>query len=211
MSIPSDKIPPIDEASIGDVVRRAQEIQDQTQLMLNPHPDLEQYVRAAEEAGIDRDATMQALRERLSFPIEKFKTGEYVFAKSADGFYYIALLTELEGRSAKVEFLTGTEHHIDAGDLRLFSLTPGQKISYYSKGSGMWWEGQLVKFNREKRQVTASAWGDTETVALEKIRLPRDIQTLPMSFRAKMWAVAAASALSGGVIGAILLKLLTRS
>lgn len=73
----------LDDASLGEVVRRAQEIQDQTQLMLEPNPDLEQYVKAAEEAGIHRDATMQALRERLSLPVEMFKPGEYVFAKSA--------------------------------------------------------------------------------------------------------------------------------
>ena len=200
----------LDDASLGEVVRRAQEIQDQTQLMLEPNPDLEQYVKAAEEAGIHRDATMQALRERLSLPVEMFKPGEYVFAKSADGFYYIALLMAIEGRKAKVEFLTGSEHYCDASDLRLFSLTPGQKVSYFSKGSGMWWEGQLTKFSREKKSVTVTCWGDSETVALEKVRLPRDVQVLPMSDRARLWAVGIASALSGGVVGAILLRLLTR-
>lgn len=200
----------LDEASLNEIVRRAQEIQDQTHLMLDPNPDLEQYVKAAEEAGIHRDATMQALRERLSFPIEMFKPGEYVFAKSADGFYYVAVLMEIEGRQAKVEFLSGSEHFCDASDLRLFSLTPGQKVSYFSKGSGMWWEGQLGKFNREKKNVTVTSWGDSETVSLEKVRLPRDVQVLPMSYRAKLWAVGIASALSGGVVGAILLRLLTR-
>lgn len=200
----------LDDASLGEVVRRAQEIQDQTQLMLEPNPDLEQYVKAAEEAGIHRDATMQALRERLSLPVEMFKPGEYVFAKSADGFYYTALLMAIEGRKAKVEFLTGSEHYCDASDLRLFSLTPGQKISYFSKGSGMWWEGQLTKFNRDKKTVTVTNWGDSETVALEKVRLPRDVQVLPMTYRVRLWAVGIASALSGGIVGAILLKLLTR-
>ncbi len=200
----------LDEASLTEVVRRAQEIQDQTHLMLEPNPDLEQYVRAAEEAGIHRDATMQALRERLSLPIEMFKPGEYIFAKSADGFYYVAVLLEIEGRKAKVEFLSGSEHFCDASDLRLFSLTPGQKVSYFSKSSGMWWEGQLSKFNREKKNVTVTCWGDNETVALEKVRLPRDVQVLPMSYRAKLWAVGIASVLSGGVVGAILMKLLTR-
>lgn len=200
----------LDEASLTEVVRRAQEIQDQTHLMLEPNPDLEQYVRAAEEAGIHRDATMQALRERLSLPIEMFKPGEYVFAKSADGFYYVAVLMEIEGRKAKVEFLSGSEHFCDASDLRLFSLTPGQKVSYFSKGSGMWWEGQLNKFNRETKNITVTTWGDSETVSLEKMRLPRDVQVLPMSYRAKLWAVGIASVLSGGVVGAILMKLLTR-
>jgi hypothetical protein len=200
----------LDDATLGEVVKRAQEIQDQTQLMLEPHPDLEQYVRAAEEAGIHRDATMQALRERLSFPIEQFKPGEYVFAKSADGFYYVAMLHEIEGRKAKVEFISGSEHFCDAADLRLFSLTPGQKISYYSKGSGMWWEGQLSKFSREKKQVTVTSWGETETIPLDKVRLPRNVEVLPMALRAKLWAVGIASALSGGVIGAILMKLLMR-
>lgn len=116
----------------------------------------------------------------------------------------------IEGRKAKVEFLTGSEHYCDASDLRLFSLTPGQKVSYFSKSSGMWWEGQLTKFSRDKKTVTVTNWGDSETVALEKVRLPRDVQALPMPYRARLWAVGIASALSGGVVGAILLKLLSR-
>lgn len=207
MNLPQSKL---DGAGLNEVVRRAQEIQDQTQLMLEPNPDLEQYVKAAEEAGIHRDATMQALRERLSFPIEMFKAGEYVFAKSADGFFYVAMLHSIDGRKAKIEFLTGTEHFCDAGDLRLFSLTPGQKVSYYSKSSGMWWEGPLTKFSREKQQVTVTSWGESETVALEKVRLPKEVASIPMGDRAKMWAVGVASALGGGVVGAILMKLLMR-
>jgi hypothetical protein len=200
----------LQDSELGDVVRRAQEIQDQTHLMLDPHPDLEQYIRAAEEAGIDRAATMQALRERLSFPVEKFKEGEYVFAKSADGFYYVAILESLDGRQAKVQFLSGMDHHCDATDLRLFSLTPGQRVSYHSKSSGMWWEGQLVKFNRDKEQVTVSSWGDSESVSLQKVRLPRDVQAIPMTMKAKMWAIGIACALSGGVLGAILMRMMSR-
>jgi len=200
----------LQDSELGEVVRRAQEIQDQTHLMLDPHPDLEQYIRAAEEAGIDRAATMQALRERLSFPVDKFKEGEYVFAKSADGFYYVAILESLDGRQAKVQFLSGMDHHCDATDLRLFSLTPGQKVSYHSKSAGMWWEGQLVKFNRDKEQVTVSSWGDSESVSLHKVRLPRDTQQIPMSMKARMWAIGIASALGGGIVGAILMRLLMR-
>jgi len=209
VNFPTDK-QKLDDQALNEVVRRAQEIQDQTHLMLEPHPDLHHYVRAAEEAGIDRDATMQALRERLSFPVDKFKVGEYVFAKSADGHFYVAVLTEIEGRNAKVEFLTGTEHHCDAADLRLFSLTPGQKISYFSKSSGFWWEGQLASYNRDKRHIKVSSWGDSETVSLEKVRLPKETQSVGPVQQAKIWMIAAASALGGGVIGAIVMRLLMR-
>ncbi len=206
MSNPSGQL---DEAGIAEVLRRAQEIQHQTNLMLEPSPELEQYVRAAEEAGIHRDATMQALRERLALPIELFKPGEYVFAKSADGFFYVAVLIAIEGRKAKVEFLSGSEHHCDASEIRLFSLTPGQKVGYFSKSMGMWWEGQLTAFKREKKTVTVSLWGDSETLPLEKIRLPKEVQEIPMSMRARMWAIGIASALSGGLVGAILVRMLT--
>lgn len=206
----SQKPKGLDDATVTEVIRRAQEIQDQTHLMLEPNPELEQYVKAAEEAGIHRDATMQALRERLALPIDLFKPGEYVFAKSADGFYYVAVLMEIEGRQAKVEFLSGTEHYCDAADIRLFSLTPGQKVGYYSKSMGMWWEGQLVDFNRAKKTATVNSWGDMETLPLEKLRLPKQVPEIPMSIRSKMWAIGVASALSGGVVGAILLRLLTR-
>ena len=200
----------VENQELGEVLRRAQEIQDQTQLMLEPRPDLRAYVDAAEEAGIERDATMQALRERLSFPAEMFKPGEWVFAKSADGFFYVALLMSLEGRKATVQFLTGSDHMCDGNDLRLFSLTPGQKIGYFDKGSGMWWEGRLESFNRLSKSVTVTQWGEQSTLPLEKIRLPKVVEDVPLTMRARMWAIGIACTLGGGVAGAILMKLLMR-
>lgn len=198
----------LDEAALAEVLRRAHEISGQTDLMLEPHPEVEEYVRAAEEAGIPREATLQALRERLSFPLEAFKVGDFVFAKSADNRYYVAKLLSLEGRQARVHFLTGSDHSCDAGDLRLFSLTPGQRLSYFSKKHSINVHGRLEKFDREAETVKVHSMGISEKLPLGQIRLPAEPSE--SNLKVPLWVVGVASALGGGVAGAILMRLLMR-
>jgi len=199
---------PLDDDSLAEVIRRAHEISAQTELMFEPHPEIEQYVRAAEEAGISRDATMQALRERLDLPIAAFQPGEYVFALSNDERYYVAKVLQIEGRQARIRFLSGTDHTCDAGNLRLFSLTPGQRVQYNSAVHHIWVTGKIEGFNRDANSVTAHWGGVSETLTLDKLRLPQEGRA--SSTGIPLWAVGVASALGGGVVGAILMRLLIR-
>lgn len=158
----------------ADLLRRAQEIDEQTRLMLEPYPEYTEVIRAAEEVGIARDATLQALRERMSLPVQAFEPGTRVFAKSADGHFYAATLEKIQGRTAHIRFVNGSEHVADMTDLRMFSLTPGQKLMFHSPSYGMWVQAEVVRFNRDSGSVTVNAWYQEETVPLEKVRLVKE-------------------------------------
>jgi len=203
-------MPHLDETALTEVILRAQEISAQTNLMLTPdHPEVEEYIRAAEEAGIPREATIQALRERLAFPLEAFTVGENVFALSADGRHYVAKLLSLEGRQAKVHFLSGSDHVCDVTDLRLFSLTPGQKLNYFSKKHQMRVHGRLENYDRDGEIATFHCMGISETIPIGEIRLPLDVPA-KKSGPIPLWLIGVASALGGGIVGAILMSLLTK-
>ena len=130
--VPMSEGLPRGQEGTADLLRRAQEIDEQTRLMLEPYPEYTELIHAAEEAGIARDATLQALRERMSLPVQAFEPGTKVFAKSADGHFYAATLEKIQGRTAHIRFVNGSEHVADMTDLRLFSLTPGQRVQFHS-------------------------------------------------------------------------------
>lgn len=178
--------------------------------MLEPYPEYAELIRAAEEAGIARDATLQALRERMSLPAEAFEPGTKVFARSADGHFYAATLEKVEGRTAKLRFVNGSEHMLDVTDLRMFSLTPGQKIWFHSPSYMVWVQGEVVRFNRDSGSVTLTAWYQEETVPLEKIRLAKDRIALPNRDKLQLWGIGIACAVTGGLAGAVITLLLRR-
>lgn len=202
---------PQGQEGAAELLRRAHEIDEQTRLMLEPYPEYTELIRAAEEAGIARDATLQALRERMSLPVQAFEPGTRVFAKSADGHYYAASLEKIQGRTAHIRFVNGSEHVADMTDLRMFSLTPGQRVQFHAPNYGMWVQGEIVRFNRDSGSVTVNAWYQEETVALEKVRLSkeRSIGGAVFKFRddMKMAAVGLAGLLVGTALGIWLQRL----
>lgn len=191
---------------LSDVLRRAQEI-DSNQ---GNSTDMEAYVQAAEEAGISREATMQAIRERLGYPLSAAKLGDFVFARSADGHYYAAKVGSTSDKSARVRFMNGAEIEMPLSDLREFNLMPGQKLNYLSPSGGYWANGTVSTFNPDSRVVVLESWGVSESVALDKVRLlgqnvGRGVRAKANEWVAKFWW------LSGGVaLGVLLDRLLTR-
>ena len=110
----------MDQREAQEILRRAQEIESQQGVMLRSQADVEQFVSAAEEAGLSRDAVLQALRERLRMPAEAFEPGSLVFAESADGRFHVASLTSLDEHTAKIRFLNwGTEETVTLEHIRL--------------------------------------------------------------------------------------------
>ena len=208
--VPMSEGLPQGQEGTADLLRRAQEIDEQTRLMLQPYPEYTELIHAAEEAGIARDATLQALRERMSLPVQAFEPGTKVFAKSADGHFYAATLEKIQGRTAHIRFVNGSEHVADMTDLRMFSLTPGQRVQFHSPSYGMWVTAEIVRFNRDSGSVVVNAWYQEEMVPLEKVRLGKDRRTISVSEKTRMFMFGVASAIGGGAIGAVLTWLLTR-
>jgi len=194
---------PQGQEGTAELLRRAQEIDEQTRLMLEPYPEYTELIHAAEEAGIARDATLQALRERMSLPVQAFEPGTKVFAKSADGHFYAATLERIQGRTAHIRFVNGSEHVADMTDLRMFSLTPGQRVQFHSPSYSMWVMAEIVRFNRDSGSVTVNAWYQEETVALEKIRLSKERPVLNVRPELRVWLFHLSGIAVGGTIGAI--------
>lgn len=190
---------------LSEVLRRAQEIDTH-----GGSADLDDYVKAAEEAGISRDATMQALRERLGYPVAAAQTGEFVFARSADGHYYPAKVESTEDRTAKVKFLNGAQVQVPLSDLRELNLTPGQKVNYLSPSMKMWSNGTVRAFNRDALSLEVDNWGSSETVTLDKVRMLQQNIGQRAKDTVNLWAIKL-SWLAGGVgLGFLLERLLTR-
>lgn len=193
-----------------EVLKRAQEIHDQTKHLAVTEDEVEGFVKAAEEAGLSRDATLQALRERLGYGEDAFEPGANVFAKSTDGHYYIAKVVSKSGTRATVRFCTGGEDTVSTIDLRAFSMVPGRKLQYFSPSSSWWWDADVVRVNVEGGSITVRCWGMEETVPFEKVRLPKEHKPLTSSERASLWMVGVSAALTGGAAGALLTYFLTR-
>ncbi len=197
---------PLTQDELNEVLRRAQQIQDVT---AQPAPDLEEYVNAAEEAGISREATLQALRERLGYPVDTPLPGNLVFARSADGHFYIGKLERVDGQKATVKFLNGSVVPVTQGDLREITLGPGQKVNYFSPSTAMWLNAPVVRVNMEAMTATVNTWGTEETVPLEKVRL-LTTQIGTVARQANVWLGSVFMAVGTGVVGFLLGWLLHR-
>lgn len=202
----------MDDQTVRDLIRRAQEIESQGLRLREHTEEAEMFVRAAEEAGVPRSAAEQALRERLS-ALESFTPGSKVFARSADGFAYIASVVGSEGGRVRVRFLTGTEARVPLEDIEEINLSPGAKMGYFA--NSMWWTGKVLRANLEGGSITLEQWGQEETVPLEKVRLPRrargeGLAGIELPRGGALAAIVATTLVSGGVLGALITWILMR-
>jgi hypothetical protein len=197
----------LSQEEMGEVLRRAQEIERQPLLLAGEPSELEQFVQAAEEAGISREATLQALRERLSPPVDQLAEGMLVFAKTERGHFYVGRVLGAEGLTARLMFLSGGEGTVDVRDIRPFSMTPGRHFEAFVWG--WWYRVELVRYNHESKAVTVNCWGSEATVPLEKVRLAAERK--PRRHAWPTWATTFAAGVATGTgIGAALLYWLTR-
>lgn len=194
----------LEEGNAPEVFKRATEISSETSQLLE-FPEVDAYVRAAEEAGIPRDATLQALRERLASMEKTFTPDESVFAKSQDGYFYPGKIVKVESSSATVRFYNGGEGPVSLSDLRPMSMAPGSKVQYMSPSMSMWYSAVVARFNRDSLTVTMAPWaGNEETVSLDKVRLKKEVEPAAAPKRREALSMAIGFALGGTVFGMVL-------
>lgn len=181
----------------------------------NPAASFESYVAAAEEIGIPRDAMLQALREQHVLPLVSYQAGDQVFAKSVDGAYYAASITDVnEDGTAQVQFISGSHHRVTLKDLRPFALIPGAVLQFQDEaqlGSGIWYSGKLVEYNADRKKVTMTLVGTSYTVPITMVRLkPTRVSApkLSLSTRALLTRAIAISSISGVGVGFVLAYIL---
>lgn len=198
----------LSEQDLSEVLTRAQAIQANKVSLEHSKGDLEMFIKAAEEVGINREALLQAIKEKSGQPLEGLHTGDKVFAKSADGAFYLAEVTELDSTIAKVSFNHGTTHTLPLTDLRPFSLLPGQKIEANWPIWG-WWEVQIVRYDAEKQLLDVTDGMETRKFTLDEIRLKVEKNKTAKSLQSKFYQVAFWAATVGAVAGAILMRILS--
>lgn len=195
----------LEQSNLSELLQRAQEIERQTGLLTDED---RQILSAAEEAGLSRDATIQALRERINSSQELFEEGKLVFAKSADNHFYAARLTSIKGGNAAVRFLGSGDATVSLHDLRPFSMVPGTRMQFFIPSYGMWVEGQVTQYNSETLSVSLNYWGQQQSCPVDKIRLAAERKMEVWGNNSKLWAIGIASGLAGTAFGMLLMKLL---
>ncbi|MGE0001317.1 MAG: hypothetical protein AB7F50_09590 [Fimbriimonadaceae bacterium] len=189
------------------MLARAEAIQAGKSLRLDDSAEVEALVSAASEAGLSRDAVLQALRERLqaSAPPEP---GETAFAKSADGHSYMAEVVEVREHSVKVAFLGGGSAEVRPNELVRFSPSPGLQVQARYPSWG-WWNSTVLGYDERTKVLTVSDnMGSEYKFPVSEIRLPRPKTRSEVSLHRLL--MGAALFLGGAGVGALMLRLLTR-
>jgi hypothetical protein len=197
------------EEQIRDALSRAEELHLRSALASDNDPAIESVLNAAEEMGLPREAMLKALQERLGKPMATPKVGERVFAKSADGKYYVAEVLATEGEEFRIRFLSGADATVSMEDLMPCNFVPGFKVVVQWPVWG-WYKGDVVAYDAKREKVTVSDGWNEKKFSLDEIRLdpPKDSNLNP---RAKIyWTLISIGAAMGGTIGAVITWLLMR-
>lgn len=194
---------------IRTLLERAQEIHQQQQLRLDDSAEVDSLVGAAVEAGVPREAMVQALRERLAAVGRPPEVGDKAFAKSADGRYYVAEVLEADDFQARVRFFSGQEASVPKSDLRPFSILPGQKISANWPSWG-WAGANVVGYDPQGLRVEVSDWASKAWVPLADIRLETEATKASAAAQAKARLAGFVIAVMGGGVGAAITYFLMR-
>ena len=177
--------------------------------------ELEPYIHAAEEMGIPRAATLQALRERNLLPSVEYRVDEWVFAPSVDGHWYPGRIVELDGATARVEFAAGGVHQCAVADLRPLALMPGKLVQTDQKDWG-WTGSRVLGYDPKSGKVEVETTGTKGKFSLAKVRLsprqanpptPAEQKVLALN-RAVLWRCAMWAGGTGMVAGLFLAKFL---
>ncbi|MCB8932374.1 MAG: hypothetical protein M9921_09000 [Fimbriimonadaceae bacterium] len=203
----------LNEQQIREVLARAGEIQMEAHGPKADGTELESIVAAAEEAGLSRQAVLQALRERVHGGAEPAVVGDWVFAESADGKYYVAEVLEVAESSIRVRFVKGGERTVGPLATQPCTFLPGQRIVCQWPDWG-WWTSTVISYDERQGSVSVSdGWGSMKEFPIAEVRLdpprsPRLRTPLPR-LRFFLWSLSAGIAL-GGLGGAFITWLLLR-
>jgi hypothetical protein len=166
----------MDESAIREVLARAQAIQAKGVRLsadkpIEEQPAVMELVDAAEEAGIERTAVLQALHEREPVLPERVSVGSLVFAPSSDGEFYVAHVLAIKEGQAEVKFGNGSRARVYGEALRPFSLLPGESVMCDTHSG--WRKSTVEKYDPKDEFVRAKGmWGNGD-FRLDQIKMYR--------------------------------------
>ncbi len=165
------------EQQIREILARAEQIH--LGASEEQESDSKALIKAAEEAGLPREAVEQALRERLEAETPNLNPGEFVFAPSADGKLYVAEVKSSNSVGTSVQFLNGSELTVSAAQIQPAKFLPGSKVNANWPHWG-WWQCTVISFDKPNRLLRLSdGWGTEKTFPLAEVRIdpPKIVNT----------------------------------
>ncbi len=191
-----------------DVLARAEEIDRAARHGDEWNAELAAVVGAAEEVGLSRQAVERALAERLNLPATPPVVGSLTWARSADRKFYVAEVLASSEEGILVRFLGGGEHRVALGELRPWTLVPGQRVGCDWPGWGPW-TCTVIAYDSEEREVELSdRWGSRKTFPVSKIWLAPAKADSRAARKRTYATLFAAGAAAGALIGSIVTALL---
>jgi len=165
------------EQQVREILARAEQIH--LGAAEEQESDSKALIKAAEEAGLPREAVEQALRERLETQIPNLTPGEFVFAPSADGKLYVAEVKSSSATTTTIQFLIGSEISVPTEQIQTANFLPGSKVSANWPHWG-WWTCTVLSFDKPNRLLRLSdGWGTEKTFPLAEVRIdpPKIVNT----------------------------------
>ena len=192
----------ISDEKMRQTLQRAQEIAQQP---IPADQEEELFIQAAEEIGIAREATLQALGERRMIEAAPLSAGDLVFAPSTDGFLYVATIVSVSGAVLRVRFISGGERMFDRSEVQSAALLPGTKVQY-KYFQQCWYGGRAERYDPDIRTVfVASSWEmQTRELPLSQVRIRRTKTPHALQVDQMMWRVAATIGAGGTLLGFLL-------
>ena len=115
----------LSDEELRDVLIRAEEIERGARTADTMQAEFEAVIGAGEAVGLSRVAVERALRERVELVTTPPAIGSLVFARSADGKFYVAEVISGDQSDIRVRYLRGSEHTVALDQLRPCALLPG--------------------------------------------------------------------------------------
>ena len=194
-----------------DVFARAEEIQATSLPGAGVGRELEAVIQAGEEVGLTRSAIELALRERLDILAKPPGSGDLVFAKSADGKFYIARVLAVAADGIRVQFLRGGEQTMGLSDLRPCSFVPGSRVVCPWPWWGPW-TCTVLSYDAHKQRIKVTdGWGETRVFPIADVWLDSARRSEQTSARTKLYITLLGSGVGiGALVGSLLTALLGR-
>ncbi len=159
----------LNENEIREILKRAEQIHIGASVE-EDDSDSKALIKAAEEAGLPREAVEQALRERLDSQTFTLTPGDFIFAPSSDGKHYTAEFIESNAHTTRARFLTGGEISFPNEQAHPAQFLPGSKVQANWPNFG-WWTCTVVAFDKPNRLLRLSdGWGNDKSFPLAEVR-----------------------------------------
>lgn len=198
----------LNQETIRTILLRAQEIDRESHVDPQNDPKFASLVSAADEAGINKDSVIQALRERVAILSAEPEIGDKVFALSVDGDYHLAKFLGESGEYSSVEFYGGGTAKILSTMIKPFQMIPGAEVQV-PWDRKKWVSGKVIDLDEENKWLYVEVDGISRYIDYDKVRILQTTQPL-RSLKLNYLKDRILLILSSATVGALLMWLSQR-